>query len=162
MATTNIYQIHLSSTVVSEQHIIGLHTRDIHCNYYDWIPAWTSHMKNQSSNINVPPTATAITSPLIMGNWMEALADHPNRPLVNFFITGVSEGFHIGFKQPPNPLKSAKHNLSCALQDPETVDKYLAEEIALGRVANPFQQSLVPQAHISRFGVIPKNHHPNK
>ena len=32
----------------------------------------------------------------------------------------------------------------------------------LGRVAGPFQQSLVPHAHLSRFGVIPKNHQPNK
>ena len=162
ITATNIYQIHLSSTVVSEQHIIELHTKDIRCNYYDWIPAWTSHLKNQSVNINVPTSATKITSPLIVGNWVEALADHPNRPLVNFFITGVSSGFCIGFKQSPNPLKSAKCNLSCALQHPETVERYLAEEIALGRVAGPFQQSSVPQAHISRFGVIPKNHQPNK
>ena len=59
-------------------------------------------------------------------------------------------------------MKSAKRNLCCALQHPNTVEKYLAEEIALGRVAGPFQQSLVPHAHLSRFGVIPKNHQPNK
>jgi len=98
-ATTIIYQIHLSSTVVSEQHIIGIHTRDIRCNYYDWILA--CHMKNQSVNINVPPTSTGNTSPLIVGNLMEALADHPNRPLVKFFITGVSDGFQVVFGNDP-------------------------------------------------------------
>jgi len=42
------------------------------------------------------------------------------------------------------------------------VEKYLAEEITAGRVAGPFQKSSVPQAHVSQFGIIPKNHQPNK
>ena len=42
------------------------------------------------------------------------------------------------------------------------MENYLNEEIALGRVAGPFQESSVPKAHISRFGVIPKHHQPNK
>ncbi|XP_065917618.1 uncharacterized protein [Dysidea avara] len=72
------------------------------------------------------------------------------------------EGFRIGFKEQSTPLKSAKQNLSCALQHPDTVENYLIEVIALGRVAGPFQKSSVPQAHVSRFGVIPKHHQPNK
>ena len=42
------------------------------------------------------------------------------------------------------------------------MENYLSEEISLGRVAGPFQESLIPQAHISRFGVIPKHHQLNK
>jgi len=38
----------------------------------------------------------------------------------------------------------------------------LADEVALGHVSGPFSYSSVPHAHISRFGVIPKNHQPNK
>ena len=90
------------------------------------------------------------------------LTDHPNRPLVDFFITGLTEGFRIGFRDQSTPLKSAKRNLSCALQHPDVVQTYLTEEMALGRVAGPFPKSVVPQAHVSRFGVIPKNHQPNK
>jgi len=97
-----------------------------------------------------------------VSNWQKALSDHPNRLSVDFFLSGISQGFRIGFKQQLNSLKSAKQNLSCAFQHPETVEKYLTEEIALGRVAGPFNQSLVPHAHVSRFGVIPKNHQPNK
>jgi len=38
----------------------------------------------------------------------------------------------------------------------------LAEEVELGHISGPFPCSSVPHAHISRFGVIPKNHQPNK
>ncbi|XP_065884002.1 uncharacterized protein [Dysidea avara] len=147
---------------MSEQHIVGMHTKDLCCSYADWISAWTTHLKSQPADVKVPPVATVVTSPLDVSRWKEALSDHPNKPLTDFFLSGVTQGFRIGFKQQLHPMKSAKRNLCCALQHPNTVEKYLAEEIALGRVAGPFQQSLVPHTHLSRFGVIPKNHQPNK
>jgi len=113
-------------------------------------------------DVAIPPAATAISSPLNVNNLKRLLVGHPNRPLVNFYINGITEGFHIGFRQQSKPLQSAKRNLTCVLQHPNTVEKYLAEEIADGCVAGPFQKSSVPQAHVSRFGVIPKNHQPNK
>jgi len=73
----------------------------------------------------------------------------------------------IGFKEQSKPLRSAKQNLSYALQHPDTVQNYtvqnyLTKEIACGHVAGLFPSSLVPQAQVSWFGVIPKNHQPNK
>lgn len=90
------------------------------------------------------------------------LADYPNNPLANFFISGIQEGFCIGFTPCATKLKSAKRNLPCALEHPEVVENYLSEEVAQGRVSGPFTYSSVPDAHISRFGVIPKSHQPNK
>ena len=139
-----------------------MYTKDLHSNYSEWITAWTSHLLGQSVGIKVPSTATTLNTPLNVKNWQEALSDHPNRPLVEFFLCGISQRFHIGFKQQANSLKSSKQNLSCAHQHPETVEKYLTEEIAMGRVAGPFNQSLVPHAHMSCFRVIPKNHQPDK
>ena len=148
--------------VTTEQHIIGVHTKDLRCNYHDWILSWTNHISNQSSAVKVPCMARVVNTPLNVSNWKALLADYSNRPLIDFFISGITEGFRIGFKEQSTPLKSAKQNLCCALEHPETVENYLSEEISLGRVASPFQESLIPQAHISRFGVIPKHHQPNK
>ena len=148
--------------VASEQHVIGVHTKDLHCNYNDWMSSWINHLSKQSTSFKVPSTARAVNTPLVVNNWEAMLADHPNRPLVNFFLSGITEGFHIGFKEQSAPLKSTKRNLSCASQHPEIVENYIMDEITLGRVAGPFQESLFPQAHISRFGVIPKHHQPNK
>ena len=58
------------------------------------------------------------------------LATHPNQELVQFFKTLVSlKAFvFVGFQSPPSPLiKSAKRNLGCALQHPDTVYQYLAD-----------------------------------
>ena len=148
--------------LLTEEHIIGVHTDDLHCNYCNWIPAWKSHLEGLPMDVKVPPAAMAISSPLVASNWRRLLSDHPNRPLVDFFINGVVEGFRIGFKQQSEPLQSAKRNLSCALQHPDIVKSYLTKEASAGRVAGPFPRSSVPHAHVSWFGVIPKNHQPNK
>jgi len=72
------------------------------------------------------------------------------------------EGFRISFKEQSKPLKSSKHNSSCALQHPDTVQNYLTKEITLGQVAGPLPSLLIPQEKVSQFGAIPKNHQPNK
>ena len=130
--------------------------------YEDWIPQWISNLTAADDTIRVPPSATAITTPLITGNWVSFLANHPNKQLIEFFITGISQGFRIGYNSGQSSLKSASRNLPCASHHPEIVDQYLAEECAQHRVAGPYNSTLVPDVHVSRFGVIPKNHQPNK
>jgi len=88
---------------MTEEHIIGVHTEeDLHCNYDKWISSWKSHLGQSPKTVRIPAGATAISTPLKVDNWRRMLADHPNRPLVEFFIT---EGFQISFIK---PLKSAK------------------------------------------------------
>jgi len=139
-----------------------VHAKDLRCNYHDWIPAWKAHLEGLPTDVQVPLEARNNSSPLQPRNWRKLLSEHPNRPLVEFFLNGITDGFRIGYRQQPKPLQSAKCNLSCALQHPDTVKNYLAEEISAGRVAGPFSKPLVPNAHVSRFGVILKSHQPNK
>ena len=148
--------------VLSDEHIIGVHIDDLQCNYSVWFPGWKSQLEGLPKDVKVPPAATAISTPLDASSWKKFLADHPNRLLKDFFINGIVEEFRIGFRQQQEQLQSAKRNLSCALQHPDTAKSYLNEEVSVGRVAGPFPRSLVPHAHVSRFGVIPKNHQPNK
>lgn len=42
------------------------------------------------------------------------------------------------------------------------IDEYLQKEVQEARVIGPFPPSMIPDAYISRFGVIPKSHQPNK
>ena len=90
------------------------------------------------------------------------LRSHPHRPLVHFFLQGIAAGFRIGYNAPPLSLKSATRNMNSASDHAEFVTQYLASEVSEGRVAGPFSPHMVPGAHISRFGVIPKSHQPNK
>ena len=47
-----------------------------------------------------------------------------------------------------------------AAQNPEVVEQYLAKEVRLGRVVGPMSADALPGVQVSRFGVIPKSHHP--
>ena len=51
---------------------------------------------------------------------------------------------------------------SVADEHPEVIDEYLQKEVDEARVVGPFSSSSVPEAHISRFGVIPKSHQVNR
>ena len=87
---------------------------------------------------------------------------HPNRGLVHFFLQGIACGFYIGYSLPPSKLKSAKRNMNSARTHAKIVDDYLAEEVQAGRVTGPFPSNAIPNAQVSRFGVIPKAHQSNK
>ena len=107
----------------------------------------------------VPPEATSITTPLHPKEWKRLLCEHPDRPLIHYFISSLTHGFRVGFKNPPSKLRSAYKNLAGALEYPQVVDDYLQAEIAEKHVIGPFCKA---HAHISRFGVIPKHHKPDK
>ena len=110
----------------------------------------------------IPPAASLITTPLNATNWRHHLTMHPNRDLVQFFLERISNGFRIGLTTPTQPLQPAQRNLQAALLHPQVVDEYLQTELTLQRISGPFPQSLCTAAQISRFGVIPKRHQPNK
>ena len=109
----------------------------------------------------MPPEATAITTPLQPKEWQRSLSAHPDTSLATFFILGLTDGFKIGFNNPTSNLRSAHKNLAGVLQHSQVVDDFLKAEIAEHRVAGPFHKD-IPDAHISRFGVIPKQHKPDK
>ena len=94
----------------------------------EWLLQWSSHISRTIEAVQVPPTTTAISSPLKIHSWISLLKNHPNKQLTSFFITGLSRGFRIGYKSKKS-LQSAKHYLSCALEHPEVVDQYLAKEL---------------------------------
>ena len=130
--------------------------------YVTWIGKWTSNLAELPNTVIIPPGAAVVTTPLHTDKWQAVLTRHPNRPLVNFFISGITQDFRIGFSQLPNMLKSARKNLCCASQHPEVVEEYLPAEVAQHRVAGLFTKSMVPRVHVSRFAVIPKSHTLNK
>ena len=69
--------------------------------------------------------------------------------------------FRLGFHH-SRKLKSATTNKPSAKQHPDVIDRYLANEVSLGRVAGPFTSPPLPNLHISSFGVIAKKGQPGK
>ena len=58
--------------------------------------------------------------------------------------------------------QSSASNMISAAQNPEPVQKNVDNELAEQRIIGPFTASAAGEAHVSRFGVIPKRHQPGK
>ena len=87
------------------------------------------------------------------------LTHHPDRHLVHYLLTGITEGFRIGFQR-NQVCKRAAGNMKSASLNPEPVMDFIRGEVQAGRVIGPLQD--VPQVHVSRFGVIPKQGQPGR
>ena len=127
-----------------------------------WHTAWLGHMKHCSHKLLVPAATTHITTSLNMFTWRCLRSRYPDRRVAQFFLEGIQTGFRIGVVGGESKFKSAKKNLQSALEHPQVVQEYLSAEIQEHRLAGPFPKSLIPSAHISPFGVIPKSHQPDK
>ena len=100
-------------------------------------------------------------SPLKPEEFARNLSNHLNQPQVAFVLDGLRNGFRLEFHH-SRKLKSATTNKPSAKQHPDVIDRYLANEVSLGRVAGPFSSSPLPNLHISSFDVIPKKGQPGK
>ncbi|KAK3751835.1 hypothetical protein QZH41_001030, partial [Actinostola sp. cb2023] len=107
----------------------------------------------------LPPVSSV--TPLKHDRFALELQGHPDQERVSYVLNGIRLGFKLGFDHAPD-LRSAKRNKKSADDHPTVIDEYLANEVALGRVAGPFAHPPIPQLHISSFGVIPKNGQPGK
>ena len=63
------------------------------------------------------------------------LSSHPDKNFVKFLITGLEQGFDIGYSGPQ--IERTSHNLLSAIQNPLIVDSYLSKEVAEGRIVGP-------------------------
>ena len=75
--------------------------------YETWLAQWTTHLAGLSETGMVFPVAAMVMTLFKINRWQALLMEHLNRLLVNFFISGLTLGFRIGFNQSPHMLKSA-------------------------------------------------------
>ena len=107
----------------------------------------------------LPPDVSQIASPLRWKTWEHELHRHPDREYVQFLVDGMRNGFRIGYDHKTHSCKSCAGNMVSARQHPEQVRKYLATEMAEGRIIGPVDSSAVAaRIQISCFAVIPKPH----
>ena len=115
-----------------------------------------------SVNSFSPLAPVSKVSPLQLDQFQLELRYHPDRYAVNYVISGIREGFRIGFVASSVSLKSALSNMRSSIEHPSVIDAYLQTEVSARRVAGPFPSLPFSSLHISRFGVIPKNNQPEK
>ena len=92
--------------------------------------------------------------------WKNLLARHPDQRFADYIISGIREGFRIGFCWHSH-LKSTTRNIPSAYEHPDVVDKYLEAEQKEANVIGPLASATLPNGqsvHVSRIGIIPKGH----
>ena len=123
------------------------------------------HCRPQPGKEPVQERLRGVCSPLVADHWEEMLAHHPDRRFVEYLMSGIKEGFRIGFRRlesEKKSLSSARKNMYSTVDYPHVVRDYLRDELKRGTVLGPFVPEEVPEVHLNRFGVIPKSHQPGK
>ena len=108
-----------------------------------------------------PKLLKEVRTPLVLACWKSQLRSHPDLEFVSYLLSGIANGFRIGFNYNKHRHRSAKRNMLSANQNPEAVREYLSKECGLGRVVGPLEKGYLP-LQINRFGVIPKPHQSGK
>ena len=94
-----------------------------------------------------------ITGFLPLDEWSPYLNQHPDKAFAAFMERGLSHGFCIGFDH-TSTLRPAPPNFHSVQANPATVERYMAGEIAAGRLV------ATAETHVRRnpIGIIPKPH----
>ena len=116
-----------------------------------------------SQQLSLPDELHVITTPLRVSAWEEALGKHPDRQFVEYVVSGLKNGFRIGFDHITSKLTSSRNNMLSAKENPHVVDEYLLHEISMDRMWKMTEPPSVPfHCHVSPIGVIPKKNRPGK
>ena len=119
----------------------------------------------------VPPSSLAISrtaTPLKAEKWEEALASYPDKRFTQYILSGIREGFRIGFDYQSfaSNLRPTSRNMRSAYENAQVIQEYITEELATGRIAQVDRPAPSPapspRVHASPFGVIPKKSSPGK
>ena len=94
-------------------------------------------------------------TPLKFPAWESALMDHPDKRFVDYILSGIRRGVHIGVVR-AHPLCSARDgNLPSVQSLPSLVTQHIQDERLAGRLLGPLPQPLVSDCQISPIGLIP-------
>ena len=88
---------------------------------------------SQSSGTVLSADERVLTGFLPLPQWQPFLQAHPDQAFAEFVRRGITHGFRVGF-DPINRLKSAPQNFHSVRDNPLTVHKYIADEVAQGRL----------------------------
>ena len=151
---TSSSDVSVSAASLFSRRQAGLPTVQLSCG--------VSQVQNMAPSLYLPLLPPHKVSPIRVDRLRKEASAHPDPWFVDYVLTGIQEGFHVGFNPALVSLRSARQNMLSASLQPSVIDDYLRAELAKGRVAGPFSTPPLPNLHVSRFGVIPKKHQPNK
>lgn len=98
-----------------------------------------------------------LSTPVLTSQLAILLQSHPDRPFVNFLITGLSQGVLIGIPHLPTSSLVIP-NLQSALNEPATISQLLLKEVNKGYVIGPFSSPPFPFYRVNPLGVATRKY----
>ena len=115
--------------------------------------------EGQSPSTRAPATDKSsfggVVTPVNVVTLYQALANHPEREIVNKRCSELREGARIGYSGPRCPRFSP--NLPTAYFNPEVVTGNLTDEVSKGRTMGPFPTPSLKIFRFHRLVLSPKN-----
>ena len=113
--------------------------------------------RSSSPSRPLPPHVSDVSSPIQIQFWYKHLQHHPDRQFAELILTGLSQGFRIGFNSQSRHRPTASNHIS-VIKHPDVVSAYIQDEVARGQVGHvgPQELSHLWQIHVSPLGAIPK------
>ena len=105
-----------------------------------------SQVQNRAPSLYLPLLPPHKVSPIRVDRLRKEASAHPDPQFVDYVLTGIQEGFRVGFNPLSVSLRSARQNMPSASLQPSVIDDYLQTELAKGRVAGPFLCSSITQS----------------
>lgn len=85
------------------------------CNNYPYINQLLKLESYTDSKLSLLPLpALTIVTPLVHEEWLIALASHPDKAFTEYLLTGIKNGFHIGFDR-HHTCRQSTSNMRSAL-----------------------------------------------
>ena len=93
-------------------------------------------------------------TPLNANIFRTELENHPDQDFVKYIISGISNGFDIGFQGPDSSYIA--RNMKSIKEHPDIIEKYVNEEVSAGRILGPFSFPPLSNFRCSPIGVVEK------
>ena len=116
--------------------------------------------EGQSPSTRAPATEKSsfggVVTPVNVVTLYQALANHPEREIVNKRCSELREGARIGYSGPR--CQRFSPNLPTTYFNPEVVTGNLTDEVSKGRTMGPFPTPPFENFQVSPIGLVPKKH----
>ena len=119
--------------------------------------------QNQIAALAIPPEVVpdylsklTPSTPINIPQLSSYLHDYPDCVRVDNLITGLTQGFRIGFQGPRTP--KGYSNILSARDNPSIISKNILKEVQLGHTVSPFISLPFPNFQVYPIKVVPKKH----
>ena len=133
-------------------------------NLYSSRYKYTADLLSLEAHSSQSPTTCWPTyqTPINVAALLPYLQAFPDRDFAQYMHAGLTNGFHVGFAQERDRLRSHRRNHPSSCANPVVVDERIASELAAGRLLGPISQDKLPLIHTSPLGLVPKSHQTNR